>query len=324
MPIVCVVDCDKQILRSVVDKYMESGDSFLFDEQVISVTSQAREHSYTLIIEAIKRAPVQAAPKRKPTALTPAFTSEAQEPQLGRVHDEQDDTPQMELMTALHSKFSSPKVAFCSFSNEEGIIGKKEWRRMIKKMLPTMSQTDVKVLRKKLPKKVSLVQFCEMMGEVKSNSSHPPAKRKSTSDMSSHLAELPGEVPVLPTSFQSRPHAHEQLVVALLGSGGSHSTAVTAPKSRVSSQGMGGVGKTMLTAAVVRDERVRGAFECIAWVGMSQQPDLLQLQAKLYQQSHPENKEVPKHANSTEARLREISKLVLKRTVLLCIDDICK
>ena len=80
----------------------------------------------------------------------------------------------------------------------------------------------------------------------------------------------------------------------------------------------------MLTAAVVRDERVRGAFECIAWVGMSQQPDLLQLQAKLYQQLHPENKEVPKHANSTEARLREISKLVLKRTVLLCLDDICK
>ena len=71
---------------------MESGDSFLFDEQVISVTSQGREHSYTLIIEAIKRA-VQAASKRKPTALTPAPTSEAQEPHLlGRVHDEQDDT----------------------------------------------------------------------------------------------------------------------------------------------------------------------------------------------------------------------------------------
>ena len=306
-----------------MDKYMESGDSFLFDEQVISVTSQGREHSYTLIIEAIKRA-VQAASKRKQTAPTPAPTSEAQEPHLlGRVHDEQDDTPQMELMTALHSKFSTAKAAFDSFSNEEGIIGKKEWRRTIKKMLPTMPQADAKALRKKLPKKVSLVQFCEMMGEVKSKSSRPSTS-KSTSDMSSHLAELPGEVPVLPTSFQSRPHAHEQLVAALLSSGGSHSTAVTAPKSRVSSQGMGGVGKTMLTAAVVRDERVRGAFECIAWVGMSQQPDLLQLQAKLYQQLHPENKEVPKHANSTEARLREISELVLKRTVLLCLDDICK
>ena len=80
---------------------------------------------------------------------------------------------------------------------------------------------------------------------------------------------------MLPTSFKSRPHAHEQLVAALLDSGGNRSTAVTAPKSRVSSQGMGGVGKTMLTAAVVRDGRVRGAFECIAWIGMSQQPELL-------------------------------------------------
>ena len=100
-----------------MDKYMESGDSFLFDEQVISVTSQGREHSYTLIIEAIKRA-VQAASKRKSTVLTPAATSEAQNPQLGCVHDEQDDTPQMELMAALYSKFGTAKAAFDTFSNE--------------------------------------------------------------------------------------------------------------------------------------------------------------------------------------------------------------
>ena len=124
--------------------------------------------------------------------------------------------------------------------------------------------------------------------------------------MSSHLAELPGEVPVLPTSFQSRPHAHEQLVAALLNSGGSHSTAVTAPKSRVSSQGMGGVGKTMLTAAVVRDKRVRGAFENIAWIGMSQQPDLLQLQRLLYHQLHSENDKMPSKADSVESQLTEL------------------
>ena len=99
-----------------MDGYLESGDSFLFDEQVISVTSQGREHSYTLIIEAIKRA-VQVAFKHKPTALASAPTSEAQEPQLGRVHDEQDDAPQMELMAALHSTFSNAKAAFDTFSN---------------------------------------------------------------------------------------------------------------------------------------------------------------------------------------------------------------
>jgi hypothetical protein len=238
------------------------------------------------------------------------------------VHDEQDDTPQMELMAALHSKFSTTKAAFDSFSNEQGTIGKKDWKRMIKKMLPTLPQADAKALRKKLPKKGSLVQFCEMMGEVKSKSSHPSSK--STSEMSSHLAELPNEVPVLPTSFQLRPHAHEQLVAALLGSGGSHSTAVTAPKSRVSSQGMGGVGKTMLTAAVVRDERVRGAFECIAWIGMSQQPDLLQLQRTLYYQLHPDNESMPSKADSVGQQLIETSRLCSKRVVLVCLDDVCK
>jgi len=84
----------------------------------------------------------------------------------------------------------------------------------------------------------------------------------------------------------------------------------------------GGVGKTMLTGAVVRDERVRGAFERIAWIGMSQQPELLQLQAKLYQQLHPQNEEMPSKAISLDASLRELTSLVSKRVVLVCLDDV--
>jgi hypothetical protein len=87
---------------------------------------------------------------------------------------------------------------------------------------------------------------------------------------------------------------------------------------------MGGVGKTMLTAAVVRDERIRGAFESIAWIGMSQQPELLQLQAKLYQQLHPQNDKMPSKADSMEASVRELTKLAASRVVLICLDDICK
>ena len=56
----------------------------------------------------------------------------------------------------------------------------------------------------------------------------------------------------LPPSFRPRLHAQEQLLSALLAREGARSTAVTAPKSRISSQGMGGVGKTMLTAAGTR------------------------------------------------------------------------
>jgi hypothetical protein len=221
------------------------------------------------------------------------------------VHD-LDDT-QTELMVALNLKFGTAKAAFDSFSNDEGTIGKKEWRHIIKHTLPNLPKAVTKALKKQLPKKVDLVQFCDLMDKVKPKGNEGSAI-DSTSDSLSHLAELPSEVPVLPTSFKSRPHAHEQLVAALLDSGGKHSTAVTAPKSRVSSQGMGGVGKTMLTAAVIRDERVRGAFESIAWIGMSQQPELLQLQAKLYQQLHPQNELMPSKAISLEAKLRELTR----------------
>jgi hypothetical protein len=250
----------------------------------------------------------------------------APESNLDRVHDDDDDDAyQTELMNALHSKYGTAAAAFASFSNEEATICKKEWRRMIKESLPALPKTVTKALKKKLPKKVSLEQFCELMGEAIPKSEHTRASESTShTTSSSHLAQLPSDVPALPTSFKSRPHAHEQLVAALLSSGGNHSTAVTAPKSRVSSQGMGGVGKTMLTAAVVRDERVRGAFESIAWIGMSQQPDLLQLQSNLYQQLHPENKKMPSDADSMGSKLRELRKNCVNRVLLVCLDDICK
>ena len=59
----------------------------------------------------------------------------------------------------------------------------------------------------------------------------------------------------------------------------------------------------MLTAAVVRDERVRRAFDKIAWINLSQQPDLLQLQKRLYQQLHPDNEEMPKKASPEASQL---------------------
>lgn len=329
IPVICVCDVDKQTVRSIVDFFMESGHSYLFDGQVIAYSTQSREHSHALIVEAIQWA-VQSASRQKRTVAVAVEEAEeeaeavAPESNLDRVHDDDDDY-QTELMNALYSKYGTAAAAFASFSNEEATVCKKEWRRMIKESLPALPKTVTKALKKKLPKKVSLVQFCELMGVAIPKSEHTRASESASHTLpSSHLAQLPGDVPALPTSFKSRPHAHEQLVAALLSSGGNHSTAVTAPKNRVSSQGMGGVGKTVLTAAVVRDERVRGAFESIAWIGMSQQPDLLQLQEKLYQQLHPENKKMPSKADSMDARLRELRKNCFDRVLLICLDDICK
>ena len=35
----CVVDADKQTVRSIVDFYMEANHSYLFDEQVVIVST---------------------------------------------------------------------------------------------------------------------------------------------------------------------------------------------------------------------------------------------------------------------------------------------
>ena len=123
-----------------------------------------------------------------------------------------------------------------------------------------------------------------------------------------HIAH---QVPALPAAFKERLHPQQRLIECLLAAGGGHNTAVAAPKSRVASQGMvktmistllfiqtmistglpvlciqGGVGKTMLTAAVVRDEKVRAAFSLIGWINLSQQPNLKRLQARLFQVSY--------------------------------------
>jgi hypothetical protein len=292
---------------------MESGDSFLFDQQVISITSQGREHSYALIIEAIQRA-VKVAFTRKQTAPKLPATTEVAQSNLGDVHEPDGDS-QTELMAALRLKFETAEAAFASFSNEKGIISKKEWRYIIKKLLP---KANAKKMRKQLPKKVSLVQFCEMAGELKD-------KEVSESEIrplpSSHLADLPSEVPILPTSFKSRPHAQEQLVAALLDSSGNRSTAVTAPKSRVSSQGMGGVGKTMLTAACVRDERVRAAFHKIVWISFSQKPNLSHLLARAYTQlTNSEMKALG--SQSIENGAQQLAMAALGVDVLLTLDDV--
>ena len=83
---------------------------------------------------------------------------------------------------------------------------------------------------------------------------------------------------------------------------------------------MGGVGKTMLTAAVIRDARVREAFQVIAWLNMSQKPDLLQLQQRLYAQLSG-NKKIPSQvAESVEGQLTELVSLAQRRVVLITLD----
>ena len=246
-----------------MDAYMESGDSFLFDEQVISITTQGREHSHSLIIKAIKRA-VQAAYDIKQTVPAAEAVAEASPPNADRTHGLEND-PQMELMrihktasddaSSAHSKVGNAPSAdtrikillleqhgsaasvFDALTGKDGNISKKILKKVCKRLLPSSSAEEIKALRKKLQKLGSVSAVAAFLGA--GGSSGSPAKRV-TGD--SHLAALPPEVPQLPASFKQRKQPHTQLIWALLqlsaDDDGGSSTAVTAPKSRVSSQGM--------------------------------------------------------------------------------------
>ena len=114
-------------------------------------------------------------------------------------------------------------------------MGRKQWKKAVKKaaLSDHFGGIELKELRSSLPKLVSLSAFCCFV-----DGSSAAADESGETAEVSHLAPLPLEVPALPSSFRHREHAEAQLTSALLESG-RRSTSLTAPKSRVSSQGMG-------------------------------------------------------------------------------------
>ena len=241
--------------------------------QVISYSTQAREQSYDLASKAIRRAiqhchdhdTLTSNSKRnesnstkekvesevRPKDAAPGSAAVSKSAKGARPHDTPDDHdvdassqeasgPLALLKKALLEKYGNAQAAFDELSNSDGIVGRKEFKKAIKKTSLSKDFTgkELKTLRAKLPKKATQSQFCSFLdGSPYDSESTEPTK-------SSHLASLPPEVPQLPSSFRSRDHAQTQLTTALLESG-RRSTSLTAPKSRISSQGMGGVGKTM-------------------------------------------------------------------------------
>ena len=83
---------------------------------------------------------------------------------------------------------------------------------------------------------------------------------------------------------------------------------------------MGGVGKTMLTAAVIRHDKVRAAFELIGWINMSQQPDILQLQQRLYQQLNNKDSMPTKLSTSIEQQGEALKTSATGKAVLVVLD----
>jgi NB-ARC domain len=90
-------------------------------------------------------------------------------------------------------------------------------------------------------------------------------------------------VPDLPPHYLSREADLVGLKQKLLS--GDASVAITGRGQAVGGQGMGGIGKSVLAAALAHDSEVRQAFpDGIYWLTIGQKPNLLELQNNLLRQ----------------------------------------
>ncbi len=93
---------------------------------------------------------------------------------------------------------------------------------------------------------------------------------------------------------------------------------VTGSAARIGVQGMGGIGKSVLANALVRDIEVRRAFpDGIFWVGVGQQPDVVELQRRVAKELGDEA--LFNDLSSGKQKLRE---LLENRSALLILDDV--
>jgi hypothetical protein len=90
-------------------------------------------------------------------------------------------------------------------------------------------------------------------------------------------------VPDLPAHWLSREAALATLKAKLLG--GERSVAITGHGQALGIEGMGGIGKSVLAAALAHDKEVRQRFaNGIYWMVIGQNPNLLNLQDELVRQ----------------------------------------
>ena len=131
------------------------------------------------------------------------------------------------------------------------------------------------------------------------------------------LAELSG-VPELPPHFVARSAEVAALAEKLLATNGSL-VGVTGVATKLGLQGMGGIGKSVLAAAVVREDAVRAAFPGgVFWLALGQTPDLLTRQASLYSLLTSKTADF-KDAQDGRLKLQQVLR---GRDCLVVLDDV--
>jgi hypothetical protein len=124
-------------------------------------------------------------------------------------------------------------------------------------------------------------------------------------------------VPALPPGYLSRGEVTE--LVRSLSEPGSGAVGLASTSTSVGLYGQGGIGKTVLAAAVAHDERIRRHFpDGVFWVTVGEWADLVAVQLDLLARlGRPDAT-----ARSVSAACRLLREVLDERRVLLVVDDV--
>ena len=93
---------------------------------------------------------------------------------------------------------------------------------------------------------------------------------------------------------------------------------LTGETARVGMHGMGGIGKSVLAAALVRDRLVREAFpDGIVWIGLGSLPTITELQRRVHRDLGGDGAIATEHEGKTK-----LKELLADKSVLLVLDDV--
>jgi hypothetical protein len=129
----------------------------------------------------------------------------------------------------------------------------------------------------------------------------------------SQPATIPAGVPKLPARFQSTEQIAELTRLVL----STRASEMRMP--RVGFWGMGGIGKTVTGAAIVRNDDVRLHFHAIIWLPLGQTPVISKLQNLCHMQCT--GKELSAELSSDEKK-EALQQAMKGKRVLLCLDDL--
>ena len=131
------------------------------------------------------------------------------------------------------------------------------------------------------------------------------------------FAPVPRSTPELPETVSPRASEQQQVLDVLLN----RSSADGSDSGRVLAHGMGGLGKTTLSASIVRLKEVRQHFHRIAFVSAGQEPGILELQRALCMQLVGQPMD-DTNAGTSESQREALQKAAAGKCWLVVLDDI--